>query len=57
MHGGNVIQGNDGQVIIQGASEAGQMFIQNADGQVVLQDNGALSNVGIVEDKVKLTKL
>eukprot|EP00090_Calanus_glacialis_P009897 TRINITY_DN18290_c0_g1_i2.p1 TRINITY_DN18290_c0_g1~~TRINITY_DN18290_c0_g1_i2.p1 ORF type:complete len:1544 (+),score=383.42 TRINITY_DN18290_c0_g1_i2:42-4634(+) len=51
MHGGNMLQGNDGQVIIQGASEAGQMFIQNADGQVVLQDNGALSNVVIVEDK------
>jgi len=43
---------NDGQVILQAASDAGQMLIQNADGQVVLQqDNGALSNVVIVEDK------
>jgi len=50
MSAGNILQGNEGPVLIQ-ASESGQMLIQNADGQVVLQDNGALSNVVIVEDK------
>lgn len=51
MSAGNMLQGNEGPVIIQASSDSGQMFIQNADGQLVLQDNGALSNVVMVEDK------